>query len=122
MKLNTFYTLRNWCLNNTNLQGSKTQDVSIEDKLVIFLWTVSYGISNRAAQEVFGRAAGTINKCFSEVLQVLLILHKEVVKLPTESTKLASRIADDPKLLLLLFLFTSCLSPRPCRTASKLDL
>jgi hypothetical protein len=97
MKLNTFYTLRNWCLNNTNLRGSKTQDVSIEDKLVIFLWTVSYGISNRAAQEVFGRAAGTINKCFYEAHQALLILHKEVVKLPTESTKLASRIADDPK-------------------------
>ena len=37
MKLNTFYTLRDWCLNNTNLQSSKTQDVSIEDKLVIFL-------------------------------------------------------------------------------------
>jgi DDE superfamily endonuclease len=97
MKLHTFYILRDWCLNNTNLQSSKTQDVSIEDKLVIFLWIVSYGISTRAAQEVFGRALGTINKCFYEVLEALVILHREVVKLPTETTPVAARITDDPK-------------------------
>ena len=97
MKLSTFYSLRDWCVANTQLRGSKTRDVTIEEKLLIFLWIVSNGISNRAAQEVFARSGDTVSRCFNEVLQALVLLHKEVVKLPTHSTPLASRIANDQK-------------------------
>jgi hypothetical protein len=60
MRLNTFYSLRDWLVNNTKLQGSRK--VSIEEKLVTFIYIASTGASNRQAQERFNRGAWTISQ------------------------------------------------------------
>jgi hypothetical protein len=59
MRLNTFYLLRDWLVNNTKLKGS--QRVSIEEKLVTFIYIASTGASNRQAQERFNRSSSTIS-------------------------------------------------------------
>jgi hypothetical protein len=41
ISLKSFYTLRDWCLEHMNLKGSRTQDVIVKEKLVMFLWTVN---------------------------------------------------------------------------------
>jgi hypothetical protein len=60
MRLNTFYSLRDWLVNNTKLKGSRK--VSIEEKLVTFIYIASTGASNRQAQERFNRGAWTISQ------------------------------------------------------------
>src|SRR5271165_1874942 len=39
MRLNTFYSLRDWLVSNTKLKGSR--NVSIEEKLVTFIYIAS---------------------------------------------------------------------------------
>jgi hypothetical protein len=47
MRLDTFYSLRDWLVNNTKLKSS--QKVSIKEKLVAFIYIASIGASNRQA-------------------------------------------------------------------------
>jgi hypothetical protein len=63
----------------------------------MFLWTVNEGPSNRVVQERFSHSGETISRCFHEVLEALLLLHKETVILPVTDTPVGSRITDDPK-------------------------
>ncbi|KAK9257738.1 hypothetical protein V1519DRAFT_456633 [Lipomyces tetrasporus] len=58
----------------------------------MFLWTMNEGASNRVVQEMFSHSGETVSRCFHEVLDALLQLYKETVRLPKESTPLASRI------------------------------
>lgn len=61
MRIETFFTLRDWLLANTSLKSSrKTNGISIEEKLVIFLYITTRGASNRECQERFCYGAGTI--------------------------------------------------------------
>jgi hypothetical protein len=60
MRLNTFYLLRDWLLENTELKSSRC--VTIEEKLCIFIWISSSQVSNRKTQEHFNRSANTIFK------------------------------------------------------------
>lgn len=70
MQLNTFYALRDWLVINTDLKGDNiTQNrrirglgrqVSIEEKLVIFIYIISKGASHRDASERFSRGRYTI--------------------------------------------------------------
>jgi len=60
MRLNTFYLLRDWLVSNTKLKGSRK--VSIEEKLVTFIYIASTGASNRQAQERFNHGAWTISQ------------------------------------------------------------
>jgi hypothetical protein len=55
MRLDTFYSLRDWLVNNTKLKGSRK--VSIEEKLVTFIYIASTGASNWQAQEWFNYSA-----------------------------------------------------------------
>lgn len=59
MKLETFNTLRDWLLENTELRSSRY--ISIEEKLLIFIFTSSSDMSSRAAREQFNRGANTIS-------------------------------------------------------------
>jgi len=60
MKLNTFNLLQYWLVKNASLKGSK--HVSIEEKLLIFIYISSKGVSNRAAQEQFNRSAQVVSQ------------------------------------------------------------
>ncbi|KAK9350257.1 hypothetical protein V1523DRAFT_98017 [Lipomyces doorenjongii] len=72
MQLATFYTLRDWLLANTDLKGDSIihnrrrrgygTQVSIEEKLVIFIYISSRGASNRDASERFSRGRYTISR------------------------------------------------------------
>lgn len=97
MSLSSFYDLRDWILENTKVRDSKTQQVHLEEKLVIFLYSVNNKSSNRMVQETFGHSGETISRVFYEILDALVLLYKEVVRLPTEDTPLGSRIADYPE-------------------------
>ena len=97
MTQQSFFALRDWCLLYTELRTSRGKRVSIEEKLIMFLWTINEGPSNRVVQERFSHSGETISRCFHEVLEALLLLHKETVILPVTDTPVGSRITDDPK-------------------------
>jgi hypothetical protein len=60
MQLETFYLLRDWLQDNTNLGPSC--HVSIEEKLLIFIFICSSSVSNRDTQEHFNRGPRVISK------------------------------------------------------------
>ena len=60
MQLETFNQLRNWLYNNSKLKDSRY--ISIEEKLLIFIYIAKSGSSNRAAQEQFNHGPETISK------------------------------------------------------------
>jgi hypothetical protein len=72
MQLATFYTLRDWLAINTDLKGSNVtsnqrvrgwgKEVSIEEKLIIFIHITSKGASIRDTAERFSRSKDTISK------------------------------------------------------------
>jgi hypothetical protein len=59
MTLPTFYKLRDWLQQNKQLESSR---ISIEEKLVIFLYIAGTGVGNATAQERFSRSGCTISK------------------------------------------------------------
>jgi hypothetical protein len=71
MQLDTFYALRDWLVENTDLKGvnitynqrirGQGKQVSIEEKLVIFIFIISKGASNRDTGERFSRSNNTIS-------------------------------------------------------------
>ena len=72
MQLATFYTLRDWLAMNTDLKGGNVmanqrirgvgKEVSIEEKLMIFLYITSKGASIRDTAERFSRSKDTISR------------------------------------------------------------
>jgi hypothetical protein len=72
MQLDTFYALQDWLVINTTLKGNSIvhnrrirgqgRQVSIEEKLVIFIYIISKGASNRDASERFSRSSHTISR------------------------------------------------------------
>jgi hypothetical protein len=72
MQLDTFYLLRDWLLLNTNLQNSiyGSRSVSIEEKIMIFIFIASTGASNRATQERFNRSPSTISQYVVRVFTI----------------------------------------------------
>jgi hypothetical protein len=52
----TFMMLVDWCREHGDLKASKW--ISIQEKLAMFIYIVSNGVSNRMAQEHFIRSAG----------------------------------------------------------------
>lgn len=54
MRIETFSALRDWLLVHTSLKSSRQKEgVSIEEKIVIFLYIVTRGASNRECCERF---------------------------------------------------------------------
>lgn len=95
MTRDTFMKLVAFCGEHTELRA--TREVSVEEKLGIFLYIVSNGVSFRAAKEHWARALGTISTAFSEVLDALLILHQHYVVLPSKDRPLDARIQSSRK-------------------------
>jgi hypothetical protein len=64
MGIDTFYQLRDWLLLNTELRSSVygSRVVSIEEKLVAFLYIAGNNASNPAAQERFNRSGSRVSK------------------------------------------------------------
>ena len=72
MQLDTFYALRDWLLANTDLKGNNVtynqrirggeKEVSIEEKLMIFIYIISRAASNRDTCERFSRSGRTISR------------------------------------------------------------
>lgn len=60
MTLNTFHLLRDWLLANTVLKSSR--HMSIEEKLMVFLYITSKNNSNRDAAERFNHSGDTISR------------------------------------------------------------
>jgi hypothetical protein len=66
MRAETFFTLRDWLLAHTLLRSSrKKEGVSIEEKMVIFLYIVTRGASTRECSERFSHGASTIKTLVS---------------------------------------------------------
>ena len=105
MKLRNFYALRDWLVENTSLKG--TENMTVEEKLGIFLYIVSRPASNQDVQERFSYSSKTISRCFYEVLDALLILNTCFVSLPSTNSHPPTRIFDDAKYYLF---FEDCLS------------
>ena len=111
MQLDTFCALRDWLLGNTHLKTSR--NITVEEKLMIFLHITTRPASNRDTQERFSRSGDTISQylntlslslykaniysCFHEVLDALLVLYPHFTSLPDADTPLATRILDNPK-------------------------
>jgi hypothetical protein len=63
MTIKTFFVLRDWLLANTSLKSSrKKSGVSIEEKIVIFLYIVAHGASVRDTSERFCYSKQTIQR------------------------------------------------------------
>jgi hypothetical protein len=105
MKLETFYALQDWLKQKAGVIDSR-KGVTVEEKLVMFLFTVNNRASTRQVQEHFGRGAPTVSRYFHQILQALLDLHLETVQLPDKDTPLGERISKDPK---YCSYFTDCL-------------
>jgi hypothetical protein len=66
MTIDTFFALRDWLLAHTSLRSSSREEgVSIEEKLVIFLYIPAHGASNRDSCERFSRSGRTIQRSIS---------------------------------------------------------
>jgi hypothetical protein len=84
MQLATFYSLRDWLYTNTDLKGDNIvhsqrirghgKQVSIEEKLAIFIYISSRGASNRDTGERFSRGGRTISRYVLSLLRQLLLL------------------------------------------------
>jgi hypothetical protein len=60
MNLSTFNALRVWLLVNTSLENSR--NISIEEKLAMFIHTIGHGASNRQVQERFSHSGETVSR------------------------------------------------------------
>ncbi len=56
--------------------------VSVEEQLMIFLFVVGHGASNRNAQETWQRSGSTISKYFGLVLEALFSMSGEYIRPP----------------------------------------
>jgi hypothetical protein len=52
MKLDTFYRLWDWLKEKAGIKSSR-KNITVEEKLFIFLWTVNTGASNRDSGAIF---------------------------------------------------------------------
>ena len=59
MPITTLLDLRDWVVERGLLQS--TRYVSVEEQLIMFLWIIGHGATNREAQEQFQYAADTIS-------------------------------------------------------------
>lgn len=63
-----------------------TKVCSVEQQLLIFLYITGQNASNRNAQERFQHSGETISRYFNAVLEALVILAPEYIRLPNSST------------------------------------
>jgi hypothetical protein len=74
MTIETFYALRDWLLANTLLKSSRKEaGVSIEEKIVIFLYITTHGTSVREACERLSYSPSTISRSVVVLIIILSI-------------------------------------------------
>jgi len=88
----TFRWLVPWIELNQRLICQRNTSMSIEERLIIFLWMVGHNSSNQDAQTRFQHSGQTISKTFKRVLYALLPLYDDFVKpprseIPTQLTR-----------------------------------
>jgi DDE superfamily endonuclease len=83
LKRETFIALLQWLTEKTNLKTSR--NVSAAEKLLIFLFICSNGVTFRAVSETFQHSTRTVHRAFYEVLHCLLRLYKDVVLSPDQT-------------------------------------
>jgi hypothetical protein len=75
MTIETFFKLRDWLLANTLLNNSrKSTGVSIEEKIVIFLYITAHGASAREACERFSYSISTILRLVTSIIIIIILL------------------------------------------------
>jgi hypothetical protein len=60
MKRETFLELCNWLQTHTNLTPGR--DISVQEQVAMFLWTINYSASNGAVAERFQHSGETISR------------------------------------------------------------
>jgi hypothetical protein len=75
MTIETFFALRDWLLTNTSLSSSRKEGgITIEEKIVIFLYITAHNASVREASEHLSYALRTISRLVLLLLLLLLLL------------------------------------------------
>lgn len=85
MELTTFKELVLWMKTHTELKDSAPErwnTITAEQKVLIFLYITSQGVSYRNAAEMFNHSLDTISTIFHEVLEAASILHEKTVRIP----------------------------------------
>ncbi|KAG5299302.1 hypothetical protein I7I50_07364 [Histoplasma capsulatum G186AR] len=83
MSASTFIALVDWLRSNTDIRESEAiHAIKIEQKVLIFLYITTQGVSYRNTAEMFHHSLDTIFKVFHEVLELLCILYEHYVKMP----------------------------------------
>jgi hypothetical protein len=60
MQKETFLELSNWLEINSKLESSR--NISIQEQLAMFLWTINYNAGNRQVMERFQRSGETVSR------------------------------------------------------------
>ena len=91
-----FEDLVDWFLQHVKKCGRSNNRRSAAQKVFIFLYIVCQGASFRTVCDRFQCSSSTVSHIFHEVLDAMLVLHKEIVKSP--SNEIPARIGEDPKM------------------------
>lgn len=75
-----------------------SRKICTNEKLMIFLWIIGRGCSNRDAQERFQRSGETISRIFNEVLDVVVAVTDIWIKLPPQDAATPPEIALNTKM------------------------
>lgn len=63
----------------------------------MFLHTLGHGVGNRSLQEWFQHSGEIVSRCFSQVLDVVCLMTKNIIKpLDPEFTNVPAKILEDP--------------------------
>jgi len=82
MRRATFLALLAWIQLETPLRDRRC--ISVEERLVIFLFICRHGGGFRYTQLTFSHLNSTISRAFHEILRALVVLHFRTVQQPTE--------------------------------------
>lgn len=96
MGIDTFMKLVNWLKRNTEMTDSERGGMEVREKVLIFLYITTQGVSYRNAAEMFHHSTDSISKVFHEVLEATRILGRHWIRTPTAEYGDIS-FKDDPK-------------------------
>ncbi|OJD22683.1 hypothetical protein ACJ73_05972 [Blastomyces percursus] len=99
MRPDTFLDLVDWLRNYTMIKESTDPHaIHIEQKLLIFLYITTQGVTYGNTAEMFHHSTDTISKTFHEVLKALCELYGRVVHLPACQMEYSKEaLGDNPK-------------------------
>ncbi|XP_052301365.1 protein ALP1-like [Populus trichocarpa] len=94
-------TLLSLCTELETHHGLKpSRKMSVIEKVLMFLFTIAVGASNRQVQERFQHSGETISRCFKEVLKSLRLFAVEVIKpVDPQFTSTPREIAMNPRFM-----------------------